>query len=173
MVDAARRLRPRPTLVVSAGRPESRAFIERTLRGLDAHVVDFATAAILKSSDAALITSGSASMEAVFYDCPAVVIYRLSPLSYFFAKPHITCFIAQPNLVAGREVVPEFLLASASGRRVAAAAQRLLDDEGTRAAQRHAFAAIRERLLRGRPPSEVAADVVLSYAEAHRGSGAR
>jgi lipid-A-disaccharide synthase len=173
MADAARRLRPRPTLVVSAGRRESRAFIERGLKGLDAHVADFSTAEILKSSDAALITSGSASMEAVFYDCPAVVLYRLSPLSYFFAKPHITCFIAQPNLVAGKEVVPEFLLASASGRRVAAAAQRLLDDEGARGAQRREFAAIRERLQHGRPPSEVAADVVLSYAEAHRGSGAR
>jgi lipid-A-disaccharide synthase len=168
MLDAARRLSPRPTLLVSAGRPESRAFIERRARGV--HVLDFGTAEILAGSDLALITSGSASMEAVYYGCPAVVLYRLSPLSYFFAKPHITCAIAQPNLVAGRTIVPEFLLASGSGRRVAAAAQRLLDDEAAREAQRRDFAAIRARLLRGPKPSEVAADVVLRYA---RGSGAR
>jgi len=174
MLDAARRLSPRPTLLVSAGRGESRAFIERQIKGLDALVVDFSTAEILGSSDAALITSGSASMEAVFYDCPAVVLYRLSPLSYFFAKPHITCAIAQPNLVAGRMIVPEFLLVTNSGRAVAKAAQRLLEDEGARAAQRREFAAIRERLLKGRKPSEVAADVVLDYARrAQGGSGAR
>jgi lipid-A-disaccharide synthase len=173
MLDAARRLSPRPTLLVSAGRPESRGFIEESLQGLDAHIVDFGTAEILTSSDLALITSGSASMEAVYYGCPAVVVYRLSPLSYFFAKPHITCAIAQPNLVAGREVVPEFLLVTNSGRAVARAAQKLLDDEGARAAQRREFGTIRERLLQGRKPSEVAADVVLSYARAQGGSGAR
>ncbi|MCK6461182.1 MAG: hypothetical protein L6Q95_14970 [Planctomycetes bacterium] len=171
MLDAARRLSPRPTLVVSAGRPESRAFIERHAEG--AHVVDFGTAEILRSSDVALITSGSASMEAVFYDCPAVVLYRLSPLSYFFAKPHITCAIAQPNLVAGRDVVPEFLLPTRSGRAVAEATQRLLADASLRDAQRREFASMRERLLKGRKPSEVAADVVLSYARAQGGSGAR
>ena len=173
MLDAARRLSPRPSLVVSAGRPESRAFIERHLEGLDARVVDFSTAEVLASSDLALITSGSASMEAVYYGCPAVVLYRLSPLSYFFAKPHITCAIAQPNLVAGRTIVPEFLLPTRSGRAVAAAAQRLLDDPSLRDAQRREFAAIRERLLRGRKPSEMAADVVLDYARAQGGSGAR
>jgi lipid-A-disaccharide synthase len=171
MLDAARRLSPRPTLVVSAGRPESRAFIERHAQG--AHVVEFSTAEILRSSDAALITSGSASMEAVYYGCPAVVLYRLSPLSYFFAKPHITCAIAQPNLVAGRTIVPEFLLVTDSGRAVAREAQRLLDDEAARATQRREFAAIRDKLLRGPKPSEVAADVVLSYARAQAGSGAR
>ena len=173
MLDAARRLTPRPSLLVSVGRPESRAFIERLVKGLGAHVVDYGTAEILRSSDAALITSGSASMEAVFYDCPAVVVYRLSPLSYFFAKPHITCAIAQPNLIAKREIMPEFLLATGSGRAVAKAAQRLLDDRNARAAQRREFAPIRERLLQGRKPSEVAADVVLSYARAQGGSGAR
>ncbi len=173
MLDAARRLSPRPSLIVSAGRPESRALIESHLEGLDARVVDFSTAEILRSSDLALITSGSASMEAVYYGCPAVVLYRLSPLSYFFAKPHITCAIAQPNLVAGRAIVPEFLLPTRSGRVVAAAAQRLLDDESLRDAQRREFKAIRERLLEGGKPSEVAADVVLDYARAQGGSGAR
>jgi len=180
MLDAARRLSPRPHLVVSSGRRDSRPFIEERLfaAGLDGEVLDFSSGEILSRCDAALITSGSASMEAVFYDCPAVVLYRLSPLGYFFAKPHITCAIAQPNLIAGREVVPEFLLAGRSGRRVAAAARRLLGDEAARDAQRREFAAIRSRLLAGPRPSELAADVVLSYAggatsaRAQRGSGA-
>jgi lipid-A-disaccharide synthase len=165
MLRAAHRLEPRPGLLVSAARPESKAFIERQAResGLQHEVVDLGSGEILQSADLALITSGSASMEAVYYGCPAVVVYRLSPLSYFFAKPHITCAIAQPNLVAGREVLPEFLLVSRRGRRVSAAAQRLLGSESEREKQRREFAAIREKLLSGPTPSEAAADVVQSY----------
>jgi lipid-A-disaccharide synthase len=165
MLRAARRLEPRPSLLVSAARGESKAFVEEQVRrsGLEHEVVDLGSGEILQSADLSLITSGSASMEAVYYGCPAVVVYRLSPLSYFFAKPHITCAIAQPNLVAGREILPEFLLVSAGGKRVSAAAQRLLDREAERETQRREFAAIRERLLRGPPASEAAADVVQSH----------
>jgi lipid-A-disaccharide synthase len=164
MLDAARRLDPVPRLVVSCARPQSLDFVRTKVAasGLPAEIVDLGSGEILEAADLALITSGSASMEAVWYGCPAVVVYRLHPLSYFVAKPHITCPIAQPNLVAGEEVVPEFLVASARGTRVAAAAQRLLLDEGLRARQREAFARIRERLLSGPRPSEAAADVALA-----------
>ncbi|MHC4957981.1 MAG: lipid-A-disaccharide synthase [Planctomycetota bacterium] len=164
MLDAARRLNPRPHLLVSVGRPNSRAFIEQEVQrsGLDATVLDFSSGEILSTADCALITSGSASMEAVYYGCPCAVVYRLSAFSYFFAKPLIVSRIAQPNLVAGREILPEFLLVRGDGARVAPAIQRLFDDEGARAAQREAFEGMRERLLSGPLPSEAAADVVMS-----------
>lgn len=165
MLDVVRALRPRPYVLVSAGRPESRPFVVKQLAAarLAGEVLDLASGAILSAADLALITSGSASMEAVFFGCPAVVVYRLAPLNYFFAKPHIACDIAQPNLVAGRRVVPEFLLPWRRARPVARAAQELLDDEQARARQRAAFREIRQRLLEGPKPSEAAADVVLSY----------
>jgi lipid-A-disaccharide synthase len=162
MLDAARRLAPRPHLLVSAGRSESRAYVDRAVArsGLPATVLDLASESILRASDLALITSGSATMEAVYYGCPAVVLYRLDFFNYFFARPHIVGFIAQPNLVAGRRVVPEFLLGSRNARGVAAAAQELLSDAPAREAQLQAFARIKARLLEGPPPSERAADVV-------------
>jgi len=165
MLDVARALRPRPHVLVSAGRPESRRFIERKLAAarISGEVLDFASGEILSSVDLALITSGSASMEAVYYGCPAIVVYRIAPLSYFFAKPHIACDIAQPNLVAGRRIVPEFLLPWRNPRRVARAAQELLDSEEARTRQRTAFSDIKQRLLAGPKPSQAAADVVLSY----------
>jgi lipid-A-disaccharide synthase len=165
MLDAARALRPIPDLLVSAGRPESEAFIERSLDAADVpgEVYRYSSGEILTASDVALITSGSASMEAVFYGCPAVVVYRLSLASYFFARPHITCHIAQPNLIAGREIVPEFLLGRRDAREVSRAVKRLLENEEEREAQRAAFAQIRARLLAGPAPSEAAADVVFSF----------
>ncbi|MHC4971313.1 MAG: lipid-A-disaccharide synthase [Planctomycetota bacterium] len=165
MLDVARALRPRPYVLVSAGRAESRPFIEKKLAAarLAGEVLDFASGEILSAVDVALITSGSASMEAVYYGCPAVVVYRLAPLNYFFAKPHIACDIAQPNLLAGRRIVPEFLLPWRHAPPVTRAAQELLSSEEARAQQRTAFNEIRQKLLAGPKPSEAAADVVLSY----------
>ena len=163
MLDAARHLEPRPRVLVSCARPQSEELVRRRLAasGLEAEVVDLGSGEILKASDLSLITSGSASMEAVYYGCPAVVLYRLSPLSYFIAKPLITCHIAQPNLIAGREIVPEFLVASRDATPVADAAQRLLESAAARDRQREAFTAIRAKLLSGPRPSEAAADVAL------------
>jgi lipid-A-disaccharide synthase len=162
MLNAAARLSPRPLLLVSSARPDSNGYIESQVRrtGLDAEILHRSPGEILSAADAALITSGSATMEAVYYACPTVVVYRLSRLSYFFAKPHIAGSIALPNLTAGRQIVPELVLASGRGEPVARAAQQLLDSEERQEAQRREFATIRERLLRERPASEIAADVV-------------
>lgn len=170
MLDAARRLEPTPRLAVSVAHPKSRSFVEESVResGLEADILELSSGEILSSVDLALITSGSASMEAVYYGCPAVVVYRLSPVSYFIGKPMVKSHIAQPNLVAGRVVVPEFLLCRRDGKRVARAAQHLLDDETARAAQREAFASIRDRLLAGPTPTEAAADVVLGFVSGGR-----
>jgi len=164
MLDAARRLEPRPHLLVSCGKAESRPLVEELVgaAGLEADVFEFASGEILSRADLALITSGSASMEAVYYGCPCCIVYRLAKLSYFFAKPHIATAIGQPNLVAGETFVPEFLLWSASGAAVARAAQRLLSDDAAAEAMRTRFAGLRARLLAGPPPSERAADVVES-----------
>ena len=164
MLAAAARLETKPHLIVSAAREASRPFIEKELAqsGLPGEVVDLASGEILSVADLALITSGSATMEAVYYGCPAVVMYRIHPLSYFFAKPQITGFIAQPNLIAQREIVPELLLGSNNPEPVAIAAQHLLKSRPARDAQLREFKALRQRLLKGPVPSQKAADVAQS-----------
>jgi lipid-A-disaccharide synthase len=66
--------------------------------------------AVLRAADAALCKSGTTTLEAAVAGCPLAVAYRVAPLNYFVAKslvhiPHI----ALVNVVAGREVVPEFV----------------------------------------------------------------
>ena len=163
MLDAARRIRPEAHLVVSCGRPDSRPLVEELAgrSGLPVEVVDFGTGELLTACDAAMITSGSASMEAVYYGCPCVILYRIDLLNYYFAKPHIASYIGQPNLIAGREVAPEFLTPSRSGKKIAAALQRVLDDEDRRRDQLDTFAKIKAHLLDGPSPTERAADSAL------------
>ncbi|NOZ74828.1 MAG: lipid-A-disaccharide synthase [FCB group bacterium] len=68
------------------------------------------TLAILQQSTAALVASGTASLEAAVADCPAVVCYRLSSLSWFLARNLVKVkYASMVNLIADEPVVPEFL----------------------------------------------------------------
>jgi lipid-A-disaccharide synthase len=67
---------------------------------------------VLAASDAVLLASGTASLEAMLVKRPMVVAYRLGALTTFLLKGmklFKAQFFAQPNLLAGRQVVPEYL----------------------------------------------------------------
>lgn len=64
----------------------------------------------LKFSDAAIIASGSATLEAAVLGVPSLVIYKVSRLSYFVARMVVQVkHISLPNIIAGKEVFPEFI----------------------------------------------------------------
>ncbi|OPY70211.1 MAG: Lipid-A-disaccharide synthase [Syntrophorhabdus sp. PtaU1.Bin050] len=64
----------------------------------------------LSSSDLAFIASGSATLEAAILGIPTIVIYKVSSLSYFLARMLVKVnYISLPNIIAGKEVFPEFI----------------------------------------------------------------
>lgn len=104
--------------------------------------------AILAACSAALIKSGTTTLEAVLAGTPMVVAYATSRLTYEIARRLLTVrHIALANLVAGDEVVPEFWHYPIAAEPLAAAVRGLLRP-GSDAArrQREAFPSIRERL---------------------------
>jgi len=60
--------------------------------------------------DAAIIASGSATLEAALLKAPTIIIYRISWLSYYIARMIVSVdHIGLPNIIAGQEVFPEFI----------------------------------------------------------------
>jgi lipid-A-disaccharide synthase len=86
-----------------------------------------ATYNALAAADLAIVSSGTATVEAALLGMPMIVIYRLSPLTAKLAKPLVrTKFFSMVNLIAGREVVPELIQDDFTPERVASEAVSLL-----------------------------------------------
>ena len=65
---------------------------------------------LLSHATVAVVTSGTATLETVLFRVPQVVVYRTSPISYHIGKRVIRVpFISLVNLIAGKEVVREFI----------------------------------------------------------------
>src|SRR6202790_2180930 len=68
------------------------------------------TSTALAGAEAAIVSSGTATVEAALLDTPMVVVYRVSPLTATLAKPLVrTSFFAMVNLIAEKQVVPELV----------------------------------------------------------------
>jgi lipid-A-disaccharide synthase len=115
----------------------------------------------LAAADAAVVSSGTATIEAALLDVPMVVIYRVTALTALLAKPLVrTPFYSMVNLIAGRRAVPELIQNDFTPDRVTAEVLRLLNDRSAREALRRDLAEVRQRLG---PPGAVdrAADAIL------------
>src|SRR5229473_4948872 len=115
----------------------------------------------LAAADAAIVSSGTATIEAALLDVPMVVVYRVTPLTALLAKPLVrTPFFSMVNLIAGKRAVPELIQNDFTPTRVAAEILRLLNDPSAREALRRDLAEVRQRLG---PPGAVerAADAIL------------
>ena len=65
---------------------------------------------VLSQARAAMVASGTATVEAALIGTPFVMVYRVSRLTWKLGRPLVSVpFFAMPNLIAGREVVPELV----------------------------------------------------------------
>ncbi len=115
------------------------------------------------ASDAALAKSGTSTLELALAGVPMAVAYRVGAVTALLARRLMSVDnAALVNLLAGREVVPEFLQEDCRPDRLAGELGRLLDDEATRSRQRAGLAEAVAALGAGTPaPSERAAAAVL------------
>ncbi len=117
--------------------------------------------AAVAAADCAAVTSGTATVEAAVVGTPLVVLYKLSPVTFWLARRLVRVpYIGMVNLIAGREVAPELIQDEARAESVAAALEHYLVDSQARERARSDLAEVRASL--GSQPSQRAAKITLS-----------
>jgi lipid-A-disaccharide synthase len=88
---------------------------------------------LLQNSTAAIVTSGTATLETALFRVPQIVVYKANPISYWLAKGLIkVTYISLVNLIAGKEVVKEMIQSDASSENVSQELKKILNDNSYR-----------------------------------------
>jgi len=108
-----------------------------------------------------MVASGTATLEAALSELPFVLIYRVAWLTYLAARLVVEVkYLGMPNVLANREIVPEFIQHKAQPRAIAAAVARLLIDKTERTRMLTDFAHVTQRLGRGEASVNAAEAIV-------------
>lgn len=134
--------------VIAAAHPKDTEMLRNGWpAGLKVRVVAGETYNALAAADAAIVSSGTATVEAALLDVPMVVVYRVSPLTATLAKPLVrTRYFAMANLIAGKKAVPELVQDDFTPGKVSSEIIRLLQEPNARASMRAELAEVRRRL---------------------------
>ena len=101
----------------------------------------------LRFADVGIVSSGTASLEAAIYGTPAVVIYKMSGVSWivarFLAK---VSFVSMTNLVAQKQVFPELLQRQAKASNISSSLRSIIESSSIRNQMLSDMAYVREKL---------------------------
>jgi len=112
---------------------------------------------LFSGTDLALVTSGTATLEAALRGIPHVIAYRTSTVSYRIYRSLIKVpFIGLPNIVAGRALLPECIQDQANADTISKEIRRFINDRAYYMSTRQQLVALREELGSKRPSQEVA-----------------
>lgn len=131
MIEAASRISNKGVRTVFAPAPEVAKTVESERAGLAGCAVPGAALRardLLGAADAALVASGTATLEAAVAGTPMAVVYRIDRLSWIAARLLVKApYIGLPNWISGKKIVPEILQDEANGENLAAHALNLLE----------------------------------------------
>ena len=127
-----------------------RALYEREAQGLPLQILFGHAHAALTAADAALVASGTATLEAALLRCPMVITYRMADWSWRLmrGKGYLP-YGGLPNILAGRFVVPELIQEHATAENLAQALANLIDDQAVRRDLSELFAQMHRDLRQG------------------------
>lgn len=121
-------------------------FLESLIGG---HLITLVTEALpaLAHSRAGIIASGTATVEAAVMGTPFVMVYRVSPLTYFLGRPRVKVpHFAMVNLIAGKEIVPELVQHDFTAENVVARLKEIIPEGPARKQMIDGLAAVKVSL---------------------------
>lgn len=116
-----------------------------------------------QAADVTLVTSGTATLEVALCQCPMVISYKISPLTYAYVKHKIKVpYVGLPNILLDRGVVPELLQGNATPQKLAQAVIQWYESPKEIESLRTDFLALHQQLRLN--TDELAAQAVLQHA---------
>jgi lipid-A-disaccharide synthase len=137
MIEAARRLlESNPTLRFEVAAASEELAREMSEQLTDRDAIEIAvdqTAAIMQRAFVGIVASGSATLEAAYFGMPFVLIYKVAWPTYVAARLVVNVdFLGMPNLLAGKEIVPEFIQHEAKPDAIVKVVHLLMEDSPAR-----------------------------------------
>jgi len=121
---------------------------------------------LLSQASAALVTSGTATLETALFGVPEVVCYKGSKISYEIAKRLIKIkYISLVNLIMDKEVVKELIQDEMNEKNLETELTKLLKDPIKQQELKRDYTALKQLLSEGGDASKNAAELILSFAK--------
>jgi lipid-A-disaccharide synthase len=156
---------PGARFAVPVASPNLRGYLDTGQARADVTLLDGQAYDAIHAADAAIVCSGSATLETGCAGTPLVVMYRTSALTYWIARRLVRVeHIGMINILAGERLAPEYVQRAARSEPIACDVVRFLTDEPHAAATRQKLLAARAKLG---PPgaADRAARAVLGFLE--------
>ena len=134
---------PSVQFVIPAANDDRKQQLEVLLQSvpeLSVKLINGQSRTVMASADVVLLASGTAALEGMLLKKPMVVSYRLARLTYFIMSRMVKQkYVSLPNLLAGKELIPELLQHDATPENLTAAVLKLLADDQTAAKLKSEF----------------------------------
>jgi len=157
--------------IVSVAPSIERKFVETIVeehrREYDFELVSDTVENVLKRCRLAVVASGTVTLEAAIFGIPMIIIYKVSPVTYWLGKMLVRSRVKNfglVNLIAGREISPELLQGEVSSKKIAEMAFEMLNDASGLEKTRNELLGIRDE-LGGAGASKRVADIALNMLE--------
>ncbi|MBT8374536.1 MAG: lipid-A-disaccharide synthase, partial [Deltaproteobacteria bacterium] len=121
--------------IISAALSVKRKFVETIVEehggGHHFEIVSEPVESVLKRCRLVVVASGTATLEAAIYGIPMIIIYKMSPVTYWLGRMLVRSrvkYFGLVNLIAGREISPELLQNDVTPKKIADIAFEMLND---------------------------------------------
>ncbi len=147
-------------VVAAAGSLDKELFM-KYIKTKDITMIYNDTYELLKHSDAAIVTSGTATLETAIFNIPELVCYRGEHISYQIAKQLVKVdYISLVNLVMQKEVIKEFIQYNMTVENITEELKLILEDNVYRGNMLNNFDELRKK-LGGKGASERTAKIII------------
>ena len=150
-------------IVVAAAENIEEDFIKNFVNDDSVKIIKNETYNLMHHSAFGIIKSGTSSLEAAIIGLPNLVVYKTSATTYLIGKNLIKInSIAMPNIIAGKEIVKEFVQKDFNVKNLYSTIRKYLTDVGEYGKLKSSLKEVKEKLTVEGSPSQRSAEIILA-----------